>query len=77
VIDMLMDILKKTILIVLLIIVGIIFFLIQLYKMSINSELDIFSVKNIVVTGLFFILGVPLILFIQRLIKKNDTKDKK
>ena len=70
-----MEAVKKATLIVLLIIVGIIFFVLNLWKGTFGADIDIFSVKNIIITGLFFIVGVPVVIAIQKITGKKDESE--
>ncbi len=67
-----MEQIKKLMLIILLIITGVFFFLINLHKGTIGTEFDIFAPINILITALIFIIGVPVLIAIQKFINKNN-----
>ena len=71
-----MEILKQAVLIALLIVVGIIFFIGNLMKGTLGADTDIFSIENIIITAIFFIVGVPIVLLIQKWYKNNKSKSR-
>jgi hypothetical protein len=67
-----MKIVEKIILIISLIIVGGFFIYFNLEKGVIATGFEIFSIENIIITALVFIVGVPIVIVIQRVINKNN-----
>lgn len=70
-----MKIIEKIILIILLIIIGGFFFYFNLKKGAIGAGFDTFSIENIIITALVFIVGIPIVIMIQKMINKKDKSN--
>jgi len=65
---------EKAFYIICLIVLGILFFLENLHKGTIGTGFKMFSPENIIITSAVFIIGVPLILFIKKIVEKYKEK---
>ena len=65
---------EKAFYLICLIVLGILFFLVNLHKGTIGSGFKMFSRENIIITSAVFIIGIPLIVFIKKIIEKKKEK---
>ena len=73
---------KKYLYITALVILMILFFVLNLFKGVVATGGNPFSLKNIIIVSIFFLIGVPLILLVQNLFmhykeRKAEGGDKK
>jgi len=66
---------QKIFYIIALIALAAIFFIVNLHKGTIGTGFKMFSIENIIITASIFLIGVPLILLIKKVIQKKNKKD--
>lgn len=66
---------EKIFYIIVIIFFATLFFIVNLHKGTIGTGFKMFSIKNIILTASIFLIGVPLILLIKKVIHNKNKKD--